>query len=305
MAISTAAFSKALQQGVDKWFNTAYKEKAPQYTEIFQVDKTNKAFVEEVGVIGMGLAPVKAEGTKITFEDMEQGYVARYVPTTVALGFIITREMREDNLYAEIGFRRSKALAYSMRQTKEVRGANVLNRAFNSAYTMGANHDGKELISNAHPNFSGGTWSNYLATPADLSNSSLEQAVIEMADWRTDKGLQFDCKVTKLIIAPAEEFNAIVALKSILLPGTPNNDINAIRISDKVPNGYKVNSYLTDADAWFLLTDHPDGLKMKNRRSMELTNDSDSTTQNSLHMATERYDFGWSDPKGVFGSEGA
>jgi len=305
MAISTASFSKALQLGVEKWFNVAYKERPPQYTEIFEINKINKAFVEEVGVIGMGLAPVKAEGTKITFEDMEQGYVARYVPTTVALGFIITREMREDNLYSEIAPRRSKALAFSMRQTKEVRGANVLNRAFSSTYTMGANHDGKELIANDHPNFSGGTWSNYLATPADLSNSSLEQAVIEMAAWRTDKGLQFACSVSKLIIPVGEEFNAAVALKSVLLPGTPNNDINAIRITDKIPNSYKVNNYLTDDDAWFLLTDHPDGLKMKVRRSMELTNDSDSTTQNSLHMATERYDFGWSDGHGIFGSEGA
>lgn len=305
MTINTASFSKALQQGVEKWFNASYNEKKPQYPEIFEINKISKAFVEEVGVIGMGLAPVIPEGTKITFEDMGQGYSARYVPTTVGIGFIVTRNMREDNLYAEIAFRKSKGIGFTMRQTKEVRGANTLNRAFNSAYTMGANHDGKELIANDHPNFSGGTWSNYLATPADLSSASLEQMIIEMADWTTDKGLKFACKVTKMIIPAALEFDAATILESILLPGTANNDINAIRITNKIPQGYVVNDYLEDDDAWFLKTDHPDGLKMKVRRKMELTNDSDSTTQNSLHMATERYSFGWSDGHGIAGSEGA
>ena len=305
MTITTSSFSKALQPGVEKWVNATIKEKPPQYTDIFMVDMINKAFVEEVSLVGLGLAPMKPEGTKITFEDMEQGYIARYTPTTVALGFIVTREMKEDNQYAEIAFRRSKALGFSMRQTKETRGANVLNRAFDSDYTMGANHDGKELIANDHPNWSGGTWSNYLATPADLSSTSLEQAIIEMADWTTDKGLKFDCRVTKMVIPPALEFDAATILKSVLLPGTANNDINAIRITNKVPGGYKVNNYLTDTDAWFLLTDHPDGLKLKVRRKMELTADSDSQTQNAMFMATERYAFGWSDAHGVFGSEGA
>jgi len=304
MTITTASFSKALQQGVEKWFNAAYKEKKPQYPEIFQIDKTDKAFVEEVGVIGMGLAPFKPEGQKITFEDMEQGYIARYVPTTVGLGFIVTREMREDNQYAEIAFRRSKALAFSMRQTKEVRGANVLNRAFNSSYTMGANHDGKELCATDHPNFSGGTWSNELATAADLSSTALEQAIIEMSEWTTDKGLKFACKSVKLIIPPALEFDAATILESILLPGSPNNDINAIRITNKIPEGYSVNDYLTDDNAWFILTDHPDGLKMKVRRKMEIVSDSDSVTQNVMFMATERYDFGWSDGHGIFGTPG-
>lgn len=305
MAITTAQFAKALQPGVEKWVNASYKEKPAQYTEIFEVNNITKAFVEEVAVIGLGLAPVKTEGGKITFEDMEQGYIARYTPTTVALGFIITREMKDDNQYPEISMRRSKALGFSMRQTKEVRGANILNRAFDSGYTMGANHDGKELISSAHPNWSGGTWSNYLATPADLSVAALEQAVIEMADWTTDNGLKFACSVTKLIIPPAVEFDAATALESVLLPGTANNDINALRITNKIPGGYKVNDYLTDADAWFLLTDHPDGLKMKKRRGLEMTNDSDTVTQNAMFMSTERYEFGWSDGHGVFGSEGA
>lgn len=305
MTITTASFSKALQPGVEKWVNASVKEKKPQYTEIFEINTTKKAFVEEVGVVGMSIAPLKLEGAKIQFEDMEQGFIARYVPTTVGLGFIITREMQEDNQYSEIAFRRSKTLGYSMRQTKEVRGANVLNRAFNASYTMGANHDGVELCSLVHPNFSGGTWANEIATPADLSTTSLEQILIEMAAWRTDKGLQFAVEATKLIIPPAVEFDAATILESVLLPGSANNDINALRITGKIPQGYRVNSYLTDDDAWFLITDYPDGLKMKVRRKMELANDSDSTTQNALFFATERYDFGWSDPRGIMGSPGA
>ena len=300
--ITTGSFAKALWPGINKWYGMKYNEYKPEWPEIFDKNTSNKAFEEEVGVTGYGLAQVKTEGASIAYDDMEQGFISRYTHITYALGFIITQEMFDDNLYSEIGLRRAQSLAFSIRQTKEVVAANVLNRAFNSSYTGG---DGLELCSAEHLNKSGGTWSNELSTAADLSDTALEQACIDIAGFTNDRGLTIKVLPKKLIIPPDLEFEAARILKSIQQPGTANNDINAIRVLGKIPQGYAVNHFLTDADAWFLKTDVPDGMKLFQRKAMSFGTDNDFDTTNAKFKSSERYSVGWSDPRGVFGSPGA
>ena len=300
--ITTGSFAKALWPGINKWYGMKYNEYKPEWPEIFDKNTSNKAFEEEVGVTGYGLAQVKTEGASIAYDDMEQGFISRYTHITYALGFIITQEMFDDNLYSEIGLRRAQSLAFSIRQTKEVVAANVLNRAFNSSYTGG---DGLELCSAAHLNKSGGTWANELSTAADLSDTALEQACIDIAGFTNDRGLTIKVLPKKLIIPPDLEFEAARILKSIQQPGTANNDINAIRVLGKIPQGYAVNHFLTDADAWFLKTDVPDGMKLFQRKPMSFGTDNDFSTTNALFKSSERYSVGWSDPRGIFGSPGA
>ena len=300
--ITTGSFAKALWPGINKWYGMKYNEYKPEWPEIFDKNTSNKAFEEEVGVTGYGLAQVKTEGASIAYDDMEQGFISRYTHITYALGFIITQEMFDDNLYSEIGLRRAQSLAFSIRQTKEVVAANVLNRAFNSSYTGG---DGLELCSAAHLNKSGGTWANELSTAADLSDTALEQACIDIAGFTNDRGLTIKVLPKKLIIPPDLEFEAARILKSIQQPGTANNDINAIRVLGKIPQGYAVNHFLTDADAWFLKTDVPDGMKLFQRKAMSFGTDNDFDTTNAKFKSSERYSVGWSDPRGVFGSPGA
>lgn len=303
--ITTGNFAKDLVPGVKAWYMTKYKEYPIEYLEIFEKNTSTRAFEEEVGITGFGLAQIKTEGDGIQYDDQSQGFVNRYTHVTYGLGFIITREMYEDGIAVTVALRRASALAYSIRQTKEIVCANVLNRAFNSAYTMGTNSDAKELCSDAHPNKSGGTWRNELEVAADLSESALEQACIDIAALKTDRGLTIAIRPKKLILPPALEFDAFRILKSIGRVDTANNDINAIRASGKIPEGVAVNHYLTDTDAWFLKTDCPDGLKYMERRADAFGTENDFQTENGMFKSTTRFSVGWSDGRGCFGSPGA
>lgn len=303
--ITTGNFAKDLVPGVKTWFATKYKEYPIEYLDIFDKTTSTKAFEEEVGVTGFGLAQIKTEGAGISYDDQSQGYISRYTHVTYGLGFIITREMHDDGISVTVSLRRAGALAFSIRQTKETVGANVLNRAFTSTYTMGANSDGKELLATDHPNKSGGTWSNELATASDLNEAALEQACIDIGAFKTDRGLTIAIRPMKLIIPTALEFDAHRILKSIGRVDTANNDINAIRSSGKIPQGVCVNHYLTDSDAWFLKTDCPDGMKYMERKADSFGSENDFDTENARFKATFRGSFGWSDPRGLFGSPGA
>ena len=303
--ITTGNFAKDLVPGVKAWFQTKYKEYPIEYLDIFDKMTSTRAFEEEVGVTGFGLAQIKTEGNGIAYDDQSQGYVNRYTHITYGLGFIITREMYEDGQAVTVALRRASALAFSIRQTKETVCANVLNRAFTAAYTMGANSDGKELLATDHPNKSGGTWSNELTTAADLSEASLEQACIDIGALKTDRGLTIAIRPMKLIIPTALEFDAYRILKSIGRVDSANNDINAIRASGKIPQGVCVNHYLTDSDAWFLKTDCPDGMKYMERKADAFGSENDWDTENAKFKATTRFSVGWSDPRGLYGSPGA
>ena len=303
--ITTNNFAKDLIPGVKTWFGQKYKEYPIEYLDIFEKMNSTRAFEEEVGVTGFGLAAIKNEGTGIAYDEQEQGFVSRYTHVTYGLGFIITREMYEDGIAVTVALRRANSLAFSIRQTKEIVGANILNRAFTAAYTMGSNSDGKELCATDHPNKAGGTWRNELSTPADLSESALEQACIDIAGFTTDKGLTIAIRPKALIIPQALEFDAYRILESIGQSGTANNDINALRSSGKFPQGIMVNHYLTDTDAWFIKTDCPDGLKYMERRADSFGTENDFDTENAKFKATFRGSFGWSVPRGIFGSPGA
>lgn len=300
--INSASFAKALFPGVSSWWGKAYNEFSTEYTDLFDTLNSSRAYEEHVGVTSFGLAQVKPEGQAISYDDESQAYVARYSHTVYALGFIITREMYEDDLYDVVGQRRAQGLAFSMRQTKEVVAANVYNRAFNSSYT-GA--DGVELISTVHPNFAGGTQSNELATPADISEAALEQACIDIQKWTNDRGLRIAVLPQTIHIAPEEEFEVARILNSVLRSGVDTNDINALRMMGKFSGGVKVNHYFTDADAWFIRTNAQDGMLHYNRRGAEFTIDNDFDTENAKYKATERYSFGWTDWRGIYGSAGA
>ena len=303
--ITTSNFAKDLVPGVKTWFGTKYKEYPIEYLDIFEKGNSTRAFEEEVGVTGMGLAAVKTEGSGIAYDDSEQGFISRYTHVTYGLGFIITREMYEDGIAVTVALRRANALAFSIRQTKEIIAANVLNRAFNSSYTMGAQSDGKELCATDHPNKSGGTWRNELSTASDLSEAALEQACIDIADFTTDRGLKIAIMPQKLIIPSELEFDAMRILESVGQSGTANNDLNALKASKKFPQGIKVNHYLTDANAWFIGTNCPDGMKYMERRADAFGTENDFDTENAKFKATFRCSFGWSDPRGIFGSPGA
>lgn len=299
--ITTSSFAKALWPGVNAWYGKAYKEYQPEWDKIFTKATSKKAYEEDVGVSSLGLASEKSQGAAIVYDDERQGFTTRYTHIVYALGFVITREMFEDDQYGMVGQRKSKALANSMRKTKETVGANVLNRAFNPSYVGG---DGLELISTAHVNVAGGTWSNELATPADLSETSLEQGVIDISGFLDDRGLRIAARAKRLVVPIGEMFNAHRILKSTLRPSTPNNDANALNDMGIIPE-VSVNHYLTDTDAWFILTDVDDGMKYFERRGDQFEMDNDFDTENAKFKATARYSFGWSDPRGIYGSIGA
>jgi len=303
--ITTGNFAKDLVPGVKTWYNTKYKEYPIEYLDIFEKTVSTRAFEEEVGITGFGLAQIKTEGDGIAYDDQSQGFVNRYTHVTYGLGFIITREMYEDGIAVTVALRRASALAYSIRQTKEIVCANVLNRAFNSSYTMGTNSDGKELCATDHPNKSGGTWRNELTTPADLSEAALEQACIDIAALKTDRGLTIAIRPKKLVIPPALEFDAYRILKSIGRVDTANNDVNALRASGKIPEGVAVNHYLSDSDAWFLKTDCPDGMKYMERRADAFGEDNDFSSENALFKSSFRASVCWSDARSIMGSPGA
>ena len=299
--INTGALAKALWPGVNKWFGQAYDEHTLEHKEIFAEERSDKNFEEDVNTYGLGLAVVKPEGENISYDSMAQGFLKRYVHTTYGLGFIITREMIEDNQYMELAEKRSKKLAFSMRQTKENVAANVLNRAFNASY---AGADGLELCSKLHLNSKGGTFKNELTTAADLSEASLEQMCIDIMDFKDDAGLRISVMPRKLVVPKELVFEAERILKSTLQNDTANNALNALKSKGVLPEGYCVNHYLTDTNAFFLLTNSPDGLKHFQRRDMGIDNDTDFDSENMKFKASERYVFGWTDPRGIFGSPG-
>lgn len=299
--ITTGSFAKDLWPGVNKWYGLAYSEYPVEFTEIFDEESSGLAFEEDVGISGFGLAAEKPEGRGIEYDDARQGFIDRYVHTVYALGFMITREMYEDGIAGTVALKRAKALAFSMRQTKEILGANILNRAFDSNYLFG---DGKELCATDHPNVAGGTWANELSVAADLSEASLEQACIDIANFTNDRGLRIAVRPMKLIINVNNTFESTRILKSELRQGTTDNDLNAIRALGMIPE-VVINHYLTDMDAWFIKTDIPDGLKWFNRRSEEFDTDNDFDTENARFKSTFRASWGCTDKRGVFGSPGA
>ena len=298
MPITTGSFSKDLWPGVNKNYGMKYKEYPVEHLDIFDKNTSTKSFEEDVGAAMFGLAPIKTEGGGITYDEAEQAYIDRYTHITYALGFIITREMHDDGISATVALRRSSALAFSIRQTAETVGANILNRAFNSSYTYG---DGLELCSTAHPNQKGGTWKNELDTAADLSNASIEQACIDIAGLKSDSGLQIAVRPTKLIIPRQLVFQATRYLKSINEPGGADNDINAVRKMGVVPE-VVTNHYLSDENNWFLKTDCPDGMKHFERRGAAFASENDFDTENARFKSTFRGSWGCTDKRGIFGS---
>jgi hypothetical protein len=306
--ITTSSFAKALWPGVNTWYGDAYSQYPVEWDKLFEKNTSRKAFEEDVGGSYFGLASVKNEGAPVTFDSSRQGFTSRYNHVVYALGFIITREIYEDDLYDVVGKQKASALAFSMRQTKEIVGANVYNRAFNTSYTGG---DGATLIASAggggsssHANIAGGTWTNGVATAADLSEASLEQAVIDIASFTNDRGLKIAVRPKTLIIPKELMFEANRILKTDGRVGTDLNDINAIKTMGLIPE-IVVNHYLTDTDAWFIRTDVPNGLKYYERRGDEFGMDEDFDTENAKYKATARYSFGWTDPRAIYGSPGA
>jgi len=304
MAITTGNFAKALYPGVSAWYGQAYDEHKVEYTDLVDVTTSRRAYEEDVGVTSFGLAPIKSEGNAISYDTERQAFITRYIHAVYALGFVITREMVEDDLYSMAGKRKAKGLAFSLRQTKETVVANLYNRAFNSSYTGG---DGVELCSLLHPNFAGGTWANEPTTDVDLSEAALEQACIDIGKWTNDRGLKISAMPQSLVVPVDLVFEAERILKTPSRVGTADNDINALYAMGKFPQGIKVNHYLTDTDAWFLRTNPggTEGLKMYQRRKMEFALDNDFDTENAKYKATERYSVGWTDPRALYGSTGA
>jgi len=299
--ITSGSFAKALWPGVNAWYGKAYNEYAVEWDKLFDKHSSTRAFEEDVGTSGLGLLSVKAEAAPITYDSERQAYINRYTHVTYASGFVISREIMEDDQYDVVGSRKAQGLAFSVRQTKENIAALVYNRAFNSSYTGG---DGKELLATDHPLFAGGTWANELSTAADLSEAALEQAHIDIAGFTNDRGLLISVRPTKLIVPRQLMFEAKRILAPTGRPGTDTNDVNAMKAMGLAPE-VVVNHYLTDADAWFLRTDAPHGMKYFSRRADSFDMDNDFDTENAKFKATFRCSFGWTDPRGLFGSPGA
>ncbi len=301
MAISRQQLAKELEPGLNALFGLEYKNYENQHAEIFDVESSDRAFEEEVMLAGFANASVKPEGSAVSFDSANETFTARYTHETIALAFSITEEAVEDNLYDSIAKRYTKALARSMANTKQVKAANVLNNAFDSSFTGG---DGKELCATDHPVIAG-TFKNELSTSADLNETSLEQALIDIAAMVDERGLKIAAKGVKMIIPSELQFTAERLMKTANRVGTADNDINAIVSKGMIPQGYVVNNYLTDTDAFFIKTDIPNGLKMFNRAALKTAMEGDFDTGNVRYKARERYSFGFSDPRGIFGSPGA
>jgi len=302
MAISRAQLLKELLPGLNALFGLEYARYGEEHKEIYEVETSERSFEEETKLSGFSAAPVKNEGQSIAYDNAQEAWTARYNHETIAMGFAITEEAVEDNLYDSLSSRYTKALARGMAYTKQVKGAAILNNGFSAQFTYG---DGVALFSTAHPLVNGGTNSNRPSTGADLNETSLENAVIQIAAWTDERGLLIAAKPKKLIIPPALMFVATRLLETELRVGTNNNDINAIKNNGAIPEGYTVNHYLTDTNAWFLTTDVPNGLKHFIRTPLSNSMDGDFDTGNVRYKARERYSFGVSDPLGVFGSPGS
>jgi len=299
--MNTGSFAKLLWPGLNAIYGKAYSEYPVEYTKLFETFKSSKAFEEDLGLSSFGLAVQKGEGQPITYDNERQGFVTRYQHLVYALGFIITQEMMDDDQYDVVGQRKAQSLAYSMRQTKEIFGANVYNRAFNGSFTGG---DGVSLINASHPLVAGGTFSNQIATAADLSEASLEQACIDIAGFTNDRGLLIAVRPKSLIIPRQQIFEAQRILKTDGRVGTDANDLNAIKTMGMIPE-IVANHYLTDEDAWFIRTDVPHGMKWFERKADSFDMDNDFDTSNAKFKASMRFSAGWTDPRGLYGSAGA
>jgi hypothetical protein len=302
MAISRAQLLKELLPGLNALFGLEYARYGEEHKEIYETETSERSFEEETKLSGFSAAPVKNEGSAMAYDNAQEAWSARYNHETIALGFSLTEEAIEDNLYDSLSGRYTKALARAMAYTKQVKAANVINNGFTAGYTGG---DGKTLFATDHPLVSGGVNSNTPATQADLNETSLENAVIQIAAWTDERGLLIAAKPKKLIVPPALQFVATRLLETELRVGTADNDINAIKNNGSIPEGYTVNHFLTDNNGWYLTTDVPNGLKHFVRTPMQTGMDGDFDTGNVRYKARERYSFGWSDPLGMFGSQGA
>jgi len=302
MAISRAQLLKELLPGLNALFGLEYARYGEEHKEIYETETSERSFEEETKLSGFSAAPVKNEGQAIQYDNAQEAWTARYNHETIALGFSITEEAIEDNLYDSLSARYTKGLARAMAYTKQVKAAAVLNNGFSSQYVGG---DGQALFSTAHPLVNGGTNSNTPTTAADLNETSLEAAVIQIAAWTDERGLLIAAKPRKLVIPPALMFVATRLLETELRVGTNNNDINALKNNGSIPEGYTVNHFLTDTNAWFLTTDVPNGLKHFERVALQNSMDGDFDTGNVRYKSRERYSFGWSDPLGIFGSAGS
>ena len=299
--ITSSSFAKLLWPGLNSIYGKSYNDYAVEWDKLFEKNTSDRAYEEDVGLSSFGLAATKAEGAPITYDTERQGFTSRYNHVVYALGFIVTREIFEDDQYGKVGAQKAKGLARSMRQTKEIVAANVYNRAQTSGYTGG---DGVVLLSASHVNVAGGTFSNVIGTAADLSEAALEQAVIDIAGFRDDRGLLIAAKPQSLIIPYQLQFEAARILNTDGRVGTDLNDVNAVKQSGIFSNVI-TNHYLTDPDAWFIRTNVGDGMKYFERRGDQFEMDNDFDTENAKFKATARYSFGWSDPRGLYGSAGA
>ena len=302
MAISRAQLLKELLPGLNALFGLEYARYGEEHKEIYETETSERSFEEETKLSGFSAAPVKNEGSAIAYDNGQEAWSARYNHETIAQGFSLTEEAIEDNLYDSLSARYTKALARSMAYTKQVKAANVLNNGFTSGYTGG---DGKTLFATDHPLISGGTNSNRPSTAADLNETSLENAVIQIAGWTDERGLLIAAKPKKLVVPPALQFVATRLLETELRVGTADNDINAIKNNGNIGEGYTINHFLTDTNAWFLTTDVPNGMKHFVRTPLQNSMDGDFDTGNVRYKARERYSFGYSDPLGMYGSPGA
>ena len=302
MAISRAQLLKELLPGLNALFGLEYARYGEEHKEIYETETSERSFEEETKLSGFSAAPVKNEGSAIAYDNAQEAWTTRYNHETIALGFSITEEAIEDNLYDSLSARYTKGLARAMAYTKQVKAAAVINNGFSAAYAGG---DGVSLFSTAHPLVSGGTNSNRPTTAADLNETSLEAAVIQIAAWTDERGLLIAAKPKKLIVPPALMFVATRLLETSLRVGTTDNDINALKNNGSIPEGYTVNHFLTDANSWYLTTDVPNGMKHFVRSPLANSMDGDFDTGNVRYKARERYSFGWSDPLGIYGSPGS
>ena len=302
MAISRAQLLKELLPGLNALFGLEYARYGEQHKEIYETETSERSFEEETKLSGFSAAPVKNEGSAIAYDNAQEAWTARYNHETIALGFSLTEEAIEDNLYDSLSARYTKGLARAMAYTKQVKAAAVINNGFSAAYAGG---DGVSLFSTAHPLVSGSTNSNTPTVPADLNETSLENAVIQIAAWTDERSLLIAAKPRKLIVPPALQFVATRLLETELRVGTTDNDINALKNNGSIPEGYTINHFLTDANGWYLTTDVPNGMKHFVRTPLSNSMDGDFDTGNVRYKSRERYSFGWSDPLGMYGSPGA
>ena len=299
--ITTASHPKALWPGVKAWWGQVYNEHQEEYSKLFDSDTSSQNYEEDVQLTGFGLAPTKSEGSGVAYDSEIQGFTTRYTHIAYALGYIVTKEELDDNLYEQVSRRRAAALAMSFRQTKENVGANIYNRAFNGTYTGG---DGVALASTAHPNTSGGTFANRPTVDADLSEAALEDALIAIMGFQNDRGLLINVMPRSLIVARQNWYNANRILKSVYTPSSANNAINAIVATNALPEGIVMNHYLTSPNAWFLRTNIQNGLKYYSRVGIQFDQDNDFDTMNAKAKGYERYSFGWTDPRAIYGVNG-